>query len=66
MSCILFARSSHRLATGREVISPSEECRGLVTQMDSSVLLVVAASVFRVEVSLAGKNVEYNKGKREL
>lgn len=62
MSCILFGHSSHRLATEREVTGPSEECRGLVTEVDSNVWVVVAASVFSVEVNLAGKNVEYNKG----
>ena len=63
MSCILFGRSSHRPATEREGTGPSEECRGLVTEMDSSVWEVVAASVFSVEVGLAGENVEYKKGK---
>jgi hypothetical protein len=30
--------------------------------MDSGVFYFVAASNFRVEVGLAGKNVKYNKG----
>jgi 2'-5' RNA ligase len=52
VSCILFARSSHRLTTEREVIRPSEEYRGLVTEMESN---------FYVHVTVHRDKFPYNK-----